>query len=367
MDSKFLEKCKRIFELLELYQTAQYEGDVGELSKEFFAFSLLARAVVLNYISPNEKLISTIERIEPEFHALMTELLDEEDLDFESESEPDSDYSSVKDNPAINHSGNTESTHIEQVIDPFPGRFDAFKSASSVALGEVEIDESFSELIRVGILHQTFWPSLALYKEAKFRYSRSLSWESDARNEEFFINVAGVHFNQMPTQDENINYDSLFNPYPSPAWLKLIPTIESLKFDIDAFPDELRMMSQGGWNLDMAAAIAIYTEFDFFEIMPKFTLNLLPEVLWDMDLLDSDAEVSPEKAAPISWHLISDLQKIRIFDFLLLHFKSGVDGECQYAEHFLSCIALLEQKSDTFKATLGSLNSSLISQALNAP
>jgi hypothetical protein len=75
-------------------------------------------------------------------------------------------------------------------------------------------------------------------------------------------------------------------------------------------------------------------------------------------------EVLPEKALPYSWKAIPLEKKIQITQVIIEGFNKKVDTKYQFAEHFLTCIALNPATPEEIRKELAAVDSKLVSQAL---
>jgi hypothetical protein len=82
------------------------------------------------------------------------------------------------------------------------------------------------------------------------------------------------------------------------------------------------------------------------------------------DDVDYQVRILPEKALPYSWSKLSELKKQKITNMILDGYNEKVDGEYQFAEHFLTCIALLSGKSKETRSIIESVQSDRIKEAL---
>jgi hypothetical protein len=82
---------------------------------------------------------------------------------------------------------------------------------------------------------------------------------------------------------------------------------------------------------------------------------------------DMKVRIIPEKALPYSWRAMPDEKKTIITNIIIDGFNQKSDGKYQYAEHFLTCIALNLDTPASIKEVLKTVESKVVQQAIAAP
>ena len=80
---------------------------------------------------------------------------------------------------------------------------------------------------------------------------------------------------------------------------------------------------------------------------------------------DMKINIIPEKALPYSWKAMPTEKKNQITQIILEGFNQKIDTKYQYAEHFLTCIALHPDTPESIKDVLKTVDSKVVSQALS--
>jgi hypothetical protein len=80
---------------------------------------------------------------------------------------------------------------------------------------------------------------------------------------------------------------------------------------------------------------------------------------------DMKINIIPEKALPYSWKAMSTEKKNQITQIILEGFNQKIDTKYQYAEHFLTCIALHPDTPMSIRDLLKTVDSKVVKQALS--
>lgn len=80
---------------------------------------------------------------------------------------------------------------------------------------------------------------------------------------------------------------------------------------------------------------------------------------------DVRVRVIPDKALPYSWTALPIEKKEKITQIIIDGFNGKIDTKYQFAEHFLTCIALHPGTPTSIKELLKMVESKVVTQALS--
>ena len=128
---------------------------------------------------------------------------------------------------------------------------------------------------------------------------------------------------------------------------------------------------EGEYDLILASIVSTFSSQVESDELPQYILTKKGEEFvceqaesFFEDDRDVKIEMIPEKALPYSWRALSDEKKLIITTMIIDGYKEKVDDKYQFAEHFLTCIALNLSTPPEIKALLATVDSKVVKQAL---
>jgi hypothetical protein len=232
-----------------------------------------------------------------------------------------------------------------------------------------DFNELVDSWIKYETIYRTLWPELKEREDVNFLY-----WRSSYNGDNFFFSCKGVdfeHFFDRYSQD----YNSMGFPFNERPWAETVETMD-IEMSNENFweRDILDLFEYGedGEQYDLILAAVVSKSSWVKEVeSPEFTLTKKGEAFvcenaesFFVDDRSVKVEVLPEKALPYSWKAIPLEKKIQITRVIIEGFNKKVDTKYQFAEHFLTCIALNPATPEEIRKELAAVDSKLVSQAL---
>ena len=209
---------------------------------------------------------------------------------------------------------------------------------------ELTLDSKFifDLWLRDQSIYKTLWPELREMSPNGVEFER---WYTNGTGFTYF-DIKGLDFeHEERRDDDDINYHAIPE---SPAWIPYqIHYSDALD---DFYNTEFYEVANWGildwveaWNLSNhdPEYISLVDEDD---AAMQFIWNQGIDI-WDDGRLMA-AVVIDELVKPFSWKTLSVAKKAFLIEFIKSVYLSGEDGYYQYAEHFLTCIALNPHTDD---------------------
>ncbi len=248
---------------------------------------------------------------------------------------------------------------------------------------EYDFNSAVNGWIKHETIYRTLWPELTERDDIYFWYLRS-SYDGD----QFYFSIPGIEFEHEFSRG-SYTYNSMSYPFVDRPWVETDETMD-IEMSYENFSnrdiEELFDYSDEGEQYDLILA-AILSQNSWagevtqwssggvekkITITPQFSLTSKGEKFvceWAESFFEDDREmkvsVFPEKALPYSWKALSSEKKEKITQVIIQGYNSKTDMKYQYAEHFLTCIALHKATPDSIIELLKSVESKIVSQALS--
>jgi hypothetical protein len=251
----------------------------------------------------------------------------------------------------------------------------------------VEQDYDFNQFVdswvKYETIYRTLWPELTERKDIYFWYLRS-SYDGD----NFYFSIPGVELEHEFSRG-SYTYNSMSYPFIDRPWAETIEdmdlemsnenfsyrdveelfdyTDDDERYDLilaaivskNSWAQEERQLSSSGDDVKTTMSTVHY---ELTEKGKEFVCE------WAETFFEDDremkVEIIPEKALPYSWYTMPIEKKEKITQIIIQGFNAKVDTKYQYAEHFLTCIALHPGTPVSIKVMLKALDSRVIGQAL---
>jgi hypothetical protein len=251
-----------------------------------------------------------------------------------------------------------------------------------VADQHYDFNECVDSWIKYETIYRTFWPELAIREDIFFWYQRS-SYDGD----NFYFSIPGVELEHEFSRG-SYTYNSMTYPFIDRPWAV---TVEDMDIEMShenfSYRDieELFDYSDEGEQYDLILAAIVSknswageeTHWSSNDAEKKVVVSALYTLTkkgeefvceWAESLFEDDRDMKiniiPEKALPYSWKAMRIEKKNQITQTILEGFNKKVDSKYQYAEHFLTCIALHPDTPETIKDVLKTVDSKPVQQAL---
>lgn len=231
-----------------------------------------------------------------------------------------------------------------------------------------DFNEFVDGWIKYETIYRTLWPELKEREDVNFHY-----WRSSYSGDSFYFSCKGVDFEHIFDRYSQ-DYNSMGFPFNDRPWAE---TNESM---------DIEMSNENFWERDILEFFEYSEDSEQYDLIlaavisknsgvevesPEFTLTKKGEAFvcenaesFFVDDRSVKVEVLPEKALPYSWKAIPLEKKIQITQVIIEGFNKKVDTKYQYAEHFLTCIALNPATPEEIRKELAAVDSKLVSQAL---
>ncbi len=223
--------------------------------------------------------------------------------------------------------------------------------------------------VRHETIYRTLWPELSERKDIVFAY-----WRSSYDGDSFSFSCEGVEFDHDFSRGSR-TYNSLSYPFTERTWVELNEDMD-IEMSNEYFSyrelDELyENCEEGEYELILAAVISKCSWSTESDQAPEYVLTKKGEdFVCDQanSFFDDDRAVKvkiiPENALLYSWRALSYEKKTLITKMIIDGYKEKVDQKYQYAEHFLTCIALNLSTPIEIKELLAKVDSKLVKEAL---
>jgi hypothetical protein len=253
-----------------------------------------------------------------------------------------------------------------------------------VADQHYDFNECVDGWVKYETIYRTFWPELASRKDIFFWYQRS-SYDGD----NFYFSIPGVELEHEFSRG-SYTYNSMTYPFIDRPWAVTVEDMD-LEMSHENFSyrdvEELFDYSDEGEEYDLILA-AIVSKNSWAQeernMTPSgvdvnvtmspvhYTLTNKGEEFvckWAESFFEDDRDMKiniiPEKALPYSWKAMSTEKKNQITQIILEGFNQKIDTKYQYAEHFLTCIALHPDTPMSIRDLLKTVDSKVVKQALS--
>lgn len=237
--------------------------------------------------------------------------------------------------------------------------------------------------IKYETIYRTFWPELTARSDVYFWYTRS-SYDGD----HFYFSIPGVEFEHDFSRG-SYTYNSMTYAFIDRPWAETIETmdlemshenfsyrdIEEL-FDYGDEEDQndlilAAIISKNAWSGEethwssggVQKKVTVSAQYTLTKKGEEFVCQSA-ESFFEEDR-EMKVKIHPEKALPYSWKAMPLEKKTQITKIILEGFKQKVDTKYQYAEHFLTCIALHPDTPMSVRDLLKTVDSKVVKQALS--
>ena len=241
-------------------------------------------------------------------------------------------------------------------------------------LEETRHEYDFNEIVDGWIKHETIyrtlWPELTERGDVSFHYYRS-SHDGDR----FFFECKGVELNHDFSRGAH-TYNSMSYPFIDRSWVETDEGMD-LAMSQENFSyrdlEELLDYSEDSEQLDLIlAAVISKSSWDGEIEAPVCSLTEKGKEFvceWAESHFEDDRDVKvvvhPEKALPYKWSALSVEKMLKLTQIIIKGYEEKVDTKYQFAEHFLTCIALLRETPPSLIELLSKIDSNPVQQALN--
>jgi hypothetical protein len=190
----------------------------------------------------------------------------------------------------------------------------------------------------------------------------------------FYFSIPGVEFEHEFSRG-SYTYNSMSYPFIDRPWAETIETMDiDMSHENFSYRDveELFDYSDEGEQYDLILAAIISKNAWTHEVAsPQYSLTKMGEEFvcdWAESFFEDDRDMKvriiPEKALPYSWRAMPDEKKNLITNIIIDGFNQKSDGKYQYAEHFLTCIALNPDTPASINEVLKTVGSKVVQQAI---
>lgn len=232
-----------------------------------------------------------------------------------------------------------------------------------------EFNDLVDNWVKHETIYRTLWPELIDREDIFFWYQRS-SYDGD----QFYFSIPGVELEHEFVRG-SYTYNSMSYPFVDRPWVETVETMDiELSHENFSYRDveELFDYSDDGEQYDLIlAALLSKNSWEREVAAPQYSLTKKGEEFiceWAESYFEDDivmrVKIHPERALPYSWKAMSDAKKNQIVQIIIEGFKQKVDSKYQYAEHFLTCIALHPDTPESIKDALKTVDSKPIQQAI---
>jgi hypothetical protein len=245
-----------------------------------------------------------------------------------------------------------------------------------IADQQYDFNECVDGWIKYETIYRTFWPELAARKDIYFWYQRS-SYDGD----NFYFSIPGVELEHEFSRG-SYTYNSMSYPFIDRPWAVTVEDMD-LEMSHENFSyrdvEELFDYSDEGEEYDLILA-AIVSKNSWAQEERNMTASgvdvnvTMSPVYYSLTKKGEEfvckwaesffEDIIPEKALPYSWKAMPTEKKNQITQIILEGFNQKVDTKYQYAEHFLTCIALHPETPISIKDLLKDVDSKPVQQAL---
>jgi len=241
--------------------------------------------------------------------------------------------------------------------------------AQRIVNQKYSFNECLNGWIKYETIYRTLWPELSARKDIHFWYMRS-SYDGD----NFYFSIPGVEFEHEFSRG-SYTYNSMSYPFIDRPWAETIETMDiDMSHENFSYRDveELFDYSDEGEQYDLILAAIISKNAWTHEVAsPQYSLTKMGEEFvcdWAESFFEDDRDMKvriiPEKALPYSWRAMPDEKKNLITNIIIDGFNQKSDGKYQYAEHFLTCIALNPDTPASINEVLKTVGSKVVQQAI---
>jgi len=232
-----------------------------------------------------------------------------------------------------------------------------------------DFNEFVDGWIKYETIYRTLWPELVQRQDIYFWYFRS-SYDGD----NFFFSIPGVELEHEFSRG-SYTYNSMSYPFIDRPWVETDENMD-IEMSHENFSnrdiDDLFDYSDDGEQYDLILAFLLSKNSWTREVeSPQYTLTKKGEKFvceWAESFFQDDRDVRvkiiPKKALPYSWASMPVEKKEKITEIIIQGFNGKVDTKYQFAEHFLTCIALHPGTPPSIKKVLKEIDSKVIGQAL---
>lgn len=252
-----------------------------------------------------------------------------------------------------------------------------------IADQQYDFNECVDGWIKYETIYRTFWPELAARKDIYFWYQRS-SYDGD----NFYFSIPGVELEHEFSRG-SYTYNSMSYPFIDRPWAVTVEDMdlemshENFSYrDVEElfdYSDEgeeydlilAAIVSKNSWAQEERNMTASGVDVNVTMSPVYYSLTKKGEEFvckWAESFFEDDRDMKiniiPEKALPYSWKAMPTEKKNQITQIILEGFNQKVDTKYQYAEHFLTCIALHPETPISIKDLLKDVDSKPVQQAL---
>ena len=233
-----------------------------------------------------------------------------------------------------------------------------------------DFNEIVNGWIKYETIYRTLWPELTQRQDVFFWY-----WRSSYDGDHFYFSCKGVELEQDFSRG-SYSYNSMTYPFIERPWVETDETMD-LEMSHENFSnrDVEELFDYGDdedqYDLILAAIISKNSWSNEVD-SPQYTLTKKGEAFvcesaesFFEDDRDVKVRVFPEKALPYSWTVLPTEKKEKVTQVIINGFNSKIDTKYQFAEHFLTCIALHPGTPTSIKQLLKMVESKIVAQALS--
>ncbi len=233
-----------------------------------------------------------------------------------------------------------------------------------------DFNQIVNNWIKYETIYRTLWPELTQRKDIFFWY-----WRSSYDGDHFYFSCKDVEIEQEFSRG-SYSYNSMTYPFIDRPWVE---TDENMDIemshenfsnrDVEEFFDYSDEEEQ--YDLILATIVSKNSWSHVVE-SPQYTLTKKGEDFvceWAENFFEDDRDVRvrviPDKALPYSWTALPIEKKEKITQIIIDGFNGKIDTKYQFAEHFLTCIALNPGTPMSIKELLKMVESKVVTQALS--
>ena len=257
---------------------------------------------------------------------------------------------------------------LNEVGHPFALLFPSLRVTSNTYSFNTSVDG----WVKHETIYRTLWPELKERDDVVFGY-----WRSSYDGDSFYFSCKEVDFEHDFSRGSR-TYNSMSYPFIERSWAELDEDMD-IEMAIENFQNRdlielYDYCEEGEYDLILASIVSTFSSQVESDELPQYILTKKGEEFvceqaesFFEDDRDVKIEIIPEKALPYSWRALSDEKKLIITTLIIDGYKEKVDDKYQYAEHFLTCIALNLSTPPEVKALLATVDSKVVKQALEVP
>jgi hypothetical protein len=235
---------------------------------------------------------------------------------------------------------------------------------------EYDFNLFVNDWIKYETIYRTLWPELTQREDVFFWY-----WRSSYDGDHFYFSCKDVEIEQEFSRGSN-SYNSMTYPFIDRPWVETDENMD-IEMSHENFSnrdvEELFDYSDEGEQYDLILAAIVSKNSWSHEVeSPQYSLTKKGEDFvceWAESFFEDDRDVRvrviPEKALPYSWTALPIEKKEKITEIIIDGFNGKVDTKYQFAEHFLTCIALHPGTPASVKELLKMVESKVVTQALS--